>query len=265
MRSLTVTILKPCSRANSMRSAVPATDPSSRIISQITAAGVQPASLHKSTEASVCPARTSTPPSRARSGKVWPGRVRCSGREVGSTSTWMVRALSAAEAPVVTRSRASTVTVKCFDSGDVLRPVMSGMPSASRRSPDIATHTRPRARLVMNAITSAVTNWAGMQRSPSFSRPSSSTMRTGRPWRNSSIASSTVACSGTARPRPSVSRLAAIPTSQLCSEYSGYCEGITVPRARGEPGTGAPDARAARCERRAGAPWATRRPYGRKW
>jgi len=47
--------------------------PSSFITSQITPEASSPAMRARSTEASVCPARTSTPPSRARRGKTWPG------------------------------------------------------------------------------------------------------------------------------------------------------------------------------------------------
>ena len=43
--------------------------PSSFMISQITPEGFSPAMRDKSTEASVCPARTSTPPLRARKRK----------------------------------------------------------------------------------------------------------------------------------------------------------------------------------------------------
>ena len=50
-----------------------AISPSSFMISQITAAGVRPASRARSQPASVCPARTSTPPCCAISGKMWPG------------------------------------------------------------------------------------------------------------------------------------------------------------------------------------------------
>ena len=52
------------------------------MISQMTPAGVSPASRARSTAASVWPARTSTPPSRARSGNTWPGRSRSCGRRV---------------------------------------------------------------------------------------------------------------------------------------------------------------------------------------
>ena len=40
------------------------------------AAGFNPASRARSTDPSVCPARTSTPPSRARNGLICPGRSR---------------------------------------------------------------------------------------------------------------------------------------------------------------------------------------------
>ena len=51
--------------------------PSSRMISQITPLGLRPASRATSTAASVWPARTSTPPGLATSGKTWPGETRC--------------------------------------------------------------------------------------------------------------------------------------------------------------------------------------------
>jgi hypothetical protein len=50
--------------------------PSSFMISQITAAGEQPAMPARSHPASVWPARISTPPSAACSGKMWPGCTR---------------------------------------------------------------------------------------------------------------------------------------------------------------------------------------------
>ena len=47
----------------------------------------------------------------AFSGKTWPGWTRSCGFESGSMATWIVRARSAAEIPVVTPSRASIETV----------------------------------------------------------------------------------------------------------------------------------------------------------
>ncbi|EFA28181.1 terminase small subunit family protein, partial [Haemophilus influenzae HK1212] len=55
--------------ANSTISGVRAIVPSSFVISQITPASLNPARRAKSTEASVCPRRVSTPPFAARSGK----------------------------------------------------------------------------------------------------------------------------------------------------------------------------------------------------
>ena len=51
----------------------------------------------------------------------------------------------------------------------------------------------PRPYLAMKLMSSGVVNWAGRQRSPSFSRSSSSVMITLWPRWNSAIASSTVA------------------------------------------------------------------------
>ncbi len=81
------------------------------MISQITPLGSRPASLARSTEPSVCPTRSSTPPSRARRGKTWPGVTMCRGVAPPAIATWTVRARSWAEIPVVTPSLASIETV----------------------------------------------------------------------------------------------------------------------------------------------------------
>ena len=78
----------------------------------MTAAGMSPAIRARSIEASVWPARLRTPPFRARSGNVCPGRSRSCGFVRGSTSVRTVWARSAAEMPVVVFPRASTETVK---------------------------------------------------------------------------------------------------------------------------------------------------------
>jgi hypothetical protein len=65
----------------------------------------------RSQPASVWPARISTPPSTACSGKMWPGCTR-SWAGVLATAASTVRARSAAEMPVVTPSAASIDTVK---------------------------------------------------------------------------------------------------------------------------------------------------------
>src|SRR5918995_33987 len=142
--------------------------PSSFMTSQITPDGFSPASRARSTAASVCPVRSRTPPSLALSGKTWPGWTRSLGPECGSIATWIVRARSAAEIPVVTPSRASTETVNAVWKG-------ASFFAAIRLS------------------ASGVANWAASVRSPSFSRFSSSQTTTIRPRRMSSIASSAVA------------------------------------------------------------------------
>jgi hypothetical protein len=100
--------------------------PSSFMISQMTPAGARPAMCARSTEASVCPERTSTPPSRARRGKMCPGRAKSAGRHCGSTAARTVRARSAAEMPVVTPTRASMDSQNAVPKLEVLCAVMSG-------------------------------------------------------------------------------------------------------------------------------------------
>ena len=119
--------------------------PSSFMISQITPAGSSPARRAISTAASVCPARTSMPPSRAISGKTWPG-VTISLRPLdGSIATAMVWARSWAEMPVVTPSRASIETVKAVSCRVPLDWLISGRPSCSTRWRVMARQMSPRA------------------------------------------------------------------------------------------------------------------------
>ena len=128
-----------------------------------------------STAASVWPARTRTPPSRATSGKTWPGVTMSSTPLVGSTATAIVRARSWAEMPVVTPSRASIETVKAVPWPDWLSVDIGGRRNWRARSAVIDRQIRPRACLAMKLICSGVANWAGMMTSPSFSRSSAST------------------------------------------------------------------------------------------
>ncbi len=128
-----------------------------------------------STAASVWPARTSTPPSLATSGNTWPGETMSSTPLVGSTATAMVWARSCAEMPVVTPSRASIETVKAVPWPDWLSVSHRRQAQPRARSAVIDRQIRPRACLAMKLIWSGVANWAGMMRSPSFSRSSAST------------------------------------------------------------------------------------------
>ena len=105
--------------------------------------------------------------------------------------TWMVLALSCAEMPVVTPARASTDTVKAVRKWSSCWFTMRGSPKRSRSSESMGTHTSPRPSLTMKLTASGVTFSAANTRSPSFSRCSSSTTMTIRPWRISSIACST--------------------------------------------------------------------------
>ena len=170
-----VPIFRPCNWANPMRSGRRAMVPSSFMISQITPAGFRPAKREISTAASVWPARTSTPPSRATSGKTWPGETISSGPLVGSTATATVWARSWAEMPVVTPSAASMETVKAVPIPSRFSAAMGGSRIWRARSAVMLRQMRPRAWRAMKLIWSGVANWAGMITSPSFSRSSAST------------------------------------------------------------------------------------------
>ena len=116
---------------------------------------------------------------------MWPGRRRSAGRVWGWIATWMVRARSSAEIPVLTpfSGPASTLTVKAVWLLSVLRSTISGRSRASSRSPSMARQIRPRASVAMKLICSGVANCAAQIRSPSFSRFSSSTTTIDSPLR----------------------------------------------------------------------------------
>ncbi len=107
--------------------------PSSFITSQITPEGLSPARRARSIAASVWPVRSSTPPSFAFSGKMWPGCTRSRGRDCGSMATWIVWARSCAEMPVVMPSRASIDTVNAVWNGDSFFAAIRSRPSSSQR------------------------------------------------------------------------------------------------------------------------------------
>src|SRR5882672_8081156 len=176
-----VPILTLCFAANSTRSGSRAISPSSFNTSQITAAGVSPASCARSHPASVCPARTSTPPFCAISGKMCPGCTMSSGLASFLTAACTVRARSAAEIPVVTPLAASIDSVKLVPIRERLSPTISRRSSCRQRSSVSVRQISPRPCLAMKLIASGVTNSAAISRSPSFSRSSSSTRTTMRP------------------------------------------------------------------------------------
>ena len=100
----------------------------------LTPAGVSPAIRARSTDASVWPARASTPPSLAWRGRMCPGLARSDGLVLGSMAARMVAARSKAEMPVVIPSTASIVTVKAVWKRAVFSWTMSGSWSCWRRS-----------------------------------------------------------------------------------------------------------------------------------
>jgi len=164
--------------------------PSSRMISQMTPAGASPASRARSTAPSVCPARTSTPPRRARSGKTWPGVTMSVGAASGRIAVRIVVARSIAEMPRPMPLRASIDTVNAVPSGARFSVTIMGSPSWSQRFSVSERQMSPRPCVAMKLTCSGVTRSAATQRSPSFSRSSSSMRMIIRPARISSSASS---------------------------------------------------------------------------
>ena len=121
------------------------------------------------------------PPRRAFNGNTWPGVAMSCGCVSGLMATAIVRARSAAEMPVVTPVRASIEAVNAVSNLAFCERAIIGRPRCATRSLVSARQMRPRALRAMKLTTSAVANCAGMTRSPSFSRSSSSTRITMRP------------------------------------------------------------------------------------
>lgn len=98
---------KPCRLANRLNSgsrAIPVGS-SSEVISHKTPQGESPANRLRSTLASVCPSLAKTPPSFARSGKMWPGLAKSVATVLGLPNIWTVSDRSAALMPVVTPNK----------------------------------------------------------------------------------------------------------------------------------------------------------------
>ncbi len=191
--SATVTILMLYSLANSSRSGMRAMVPSSFMTSQMTPAGFSPAKRERSTEPSVCPVRTRVPPFRDRKGKMCPGLTMSSGLTSSAMAVRIVWARSAALMPVDTPLRASMETVKAVWNRDRFVETIIGSRSRSTQSGVSERHIKPLPYFAMKLTASGVTFSAAMQRSPSFSRSSSSTRMTILPCRMSSRASGMVA------------------------------------------------------------------------
>ncbi len=117
-----------------------AISPSSRHTSLMTAAGLSPAS-RESTDPSVCPVRTRTPPSRpaaAPCGRAGPGRPAAA----GFASRRAVRARSDAEMPVPTpwRGCPSTDTAIAVPRSDVFEAAWGWSSRRSQSAAASATH-----------------------------------------------------------------------------------------------------------------------------
>ena len=124
-----------------------------------------------------------------RTGKMWPGWTRSAGLASRATATWMVRARSAAEMPVVTPVAASIETVNAVPCWAPFFAVIGGSCSRSQRSRGSVRQIRPRPKRAMKLMASGVTWSAASTRSPSFSRSSSSTRMTIRPAASSATSS----------------------------------------------------------------------------
>src|SRR5512134_1448279 len=191
IRSAIVPIFRPSSALSSSRSGRRAIAPSSFMTSHSTAAGVRPARRARSQQASVWPARTSTPPSWAMSGNTWPGCTMSSARASRAAATLMVSARSAAEMPVAMPSAASIDTVKLVPWRERFCSTIGLKARRSACASVIGMQMRPRPCRARKLTLSAVTKSAANTRSPSFSRSSSSTSTTIRPARSSATISAT--------------------------------------------------------------------------
>ncbi|MBA7587475.1 hypothetical protein ES708_29505 [subsurface metagenome] len=118
-----------------------------------------------------------------------PGWTKSSDLVAGSTTVFIVVALSAAEIPVHTPFFASTDTVKAVENFEVFFLTIKGIFNSSNRLPIIGMQINPLACRVIKLIASVVTFSAAMVRSPSFSLSLSSTMIINLPAFISSIAS----------------------------------------------------------------------------
>lgn len=191
MRSLMAKILMPKRPASSTSSAVRIMVPSSRIISQHSPTCLSPASRSRSTVASVCPSRSSTPFFFASSGNMCPGRRKSEGLASGSTHFMAVMLRSAADMPVVVEIW-SMLTVNAVSWLSVLSETICGKCSRSTYSALMGMQIRPLPWVAMKFTFSVVANSAAQMKSPSFSRSGSSVTRMMRPARSSSRASGMV-------------------------------------------------------------------------
>ena len=128
----------------------------------MTPTGGRPASRQRSTAASVWPERISTPPSRAISGKTWPGRTKSAAPMLPLASARTVLQRCSAEMPVVSPWRTSTETVKAVPSGASLAATIGARCSRRASSSVSGAQTMPQQWRMMKAIFSGVQSDAAM-------------------------------------------------------------------------------------------------------
>src|SRR5262249_2222665 len=133
----------------------------------------------------------STPPSLPTSGNTWPGRTKSLAPLFGLASARTVLLRSSAEMPVVRPWRTSTDTGKAVPSGASLSATMGSRCRRLASSEASGAHTMPEVLRMMNAIFSGVQSEAATNRSPSFSRSSSSVTTTISPLANDATTDST--------------------------------------------------------------------------
>ncbi len=134
------------------------------------------------------PERMSTPPSRAISGNTWPGRTKSAAPLLPLASARTVLVRSSAEMPVVSPWRTSTETVNAVPSGALLNATIGSRCSRRASAGASGAQTMPEVWRMMNAIFSGVHRLAATNRSPSFSRSSSSATMTISPRAKAAMA-----------------------------------------------------------------------------
>ena len=165
--------------------------PSSFMISQQRPHSFRPASLIRSTVASVCPFLSRTPLGLAFRGNICPGLRKSLGFTSSATQALAVKPLSTADIPVVV-STWSIDTVKAVSWLSVLLTTIWSRPSFLQYSALIGMHISPLPYVAIKLIFSVVANSAAQIRSPSFSLSSSSVTKTIFPCLKSSNTSSIV-------------------------------------------------------------------------
>ena len=158
-----------CFFANFKRSSSLAILPSSFITSQITELGFILANFDMSTDASVCPALSRTPPLRATSGKTCPGDTISFFFTFLLIATLIVFALSKAEIPVVIPFLASIETVNAVCILALLTADINGRESLSTCLLFKAKQINPLPCFAIKLIILEFALEAGITRSPSFS------------------------------------------------------------------------------------------------